>query len=348
MVIEAASVKPGGGVDFSDCLTLLEGDNQEQRLTALQKLGTRLEERSLAVILRLTEDENPDIKRHALALARRFKELDVRQRLSQAQSPGRERFSIAGSYQLVDEVFAIWANRAWDYLLTAGIAGAPKLALIFILLSSLGPAQPFSFFIARNEIWFISILVIVHTVVFRPFAWELLGKTFLAGWPERSLRRRFQRRLTLGSYVLLLRGGLLTSLQYLAVLGGGLILPMVQNAEPFMLLLCLFYLLLPWNFCRFAMALLHPLTPDAFAKAMELAWTNTSTIRSQLSDFCWFLAWIYAAFIASFLGVATFFVRYTEPVHYFCGLLLADVLLDPIWVGFHLMLTRMLEERKPA
>ncbi|HNV72951.1 MAG TPA: hypothetical protein PKO06_24795, partial [Candidatus Ozemobacteraceae bacterium] len=260
----------------------------------------------------------------------------------------RERFTIGTTIQLVDEVCAVWGNRAWDYLIGALTAGAPKLFLMILLFYIDVDRRGFGSAMTLDP-WLLFALILVYPLFFRPFAWELLGKTFLSGWPERSIRQRFQRRLTFGSYTLLLRRNLFPAMINVLLLGLFLVVPSTNlNLEVLYLGLILFFWVIPLNFCRLPLTLLDPLTPTSVEHASELGSAHAPTIRSSLTDFTWFIAYWYLAIAISFVFVASYFVRSTSGMHSLCGVLLADILLDPLWIGFHLTLTYLLKQQKAA
>ncbi len=349
MVRQVNTAESAVGFDFSACLEQLESEQQEQRMEALQKLSSRPDSRSLTVLQALQEDENPEIRRQSIVLVRKMQQLGIRPRVSPVSVSSRERFTLSSSLQLIDEVCAIWSNRAWDYLISALVGGAPKLFLLVLIMYAESSRRGYVSALSL-EPWLLFGMLLVHPLLFRPFAWELIGKTFLAGWPERSLRRRFQRRVTFRSYTQLLFRNLIPIVLNLGMLGIFLVVPATQpNLEILYLGLILFYWVIPMNLCRVPMILLHPHSPEAVNRAQELAAgdnTSMKLIRETVGDFVWFIGAWYISFSISFVVIASFFVRTPPDVYFLCGFLVADVLLDPLWIGFQLTLTHLLDQTR--
>lgn len=96
----------------------------------------------------------------------------------QPEKPGKELFLLANSWQLFDEVVFIIKRNLAANILNGFLAGLPKFFLLFIIFTG-----------DLKDPSAVVILATLHQLFWRPIAWQAIGTSFLAGFPDKRTRQ---------------------------------------------------------------------------------------------------------------------------------------------------------------
>ena len=330
--------------EFEKSLLKIESPLPALRQEGVLDLKKINDSRALQVLLALEFDPDPLVKRFAAAGVSQLEAAGVR--LKRPQTDRRCEIETIGSpLEVVDEVFFLFRRNAPNIMYLAISSGSLKilLGLLFLFSPQMVSSVQFlqsGFFSAAPVLFFI------QQVFFRPIAWLTVGRAFLAGYPDPAARQQARIPLSLSGYFGFLPANLIQAIPlclaflFLAFLPR----PMVDNlVGPKFICLMLVAWYLYASFALLPMQLSNVgHGSEAIGKAIRIYWERGSAVRSFFPTFLLYYGALMAIIYINFqllLGTSFPFVEaQTAGI-----LLLADSILDPFWIGFRILVTRLLE-----
>ncbi len=329
--------------EFESCLLKIEGTDPAARQEAVLDLRRFPEPRALAVLQSLTNDADPVIRDFAAEGAARLTRAGVRRRRPPAEAP-RVLVSLESPLEVADEVVCIFRRNAAAIMSAALLAGVMKLGVGGVYLLS-----PFLFDAVRPVEDSLTgmgpLLVIIHQLVFRPFAWLTVGRAFMAGFPDPAVRQQSRVPWQSWEYWAFLPANLV---QATPVCAAAVVMLMPGRPDDLLLLRTAAVAFLAW-FAYASIALL-PLqlihsgrSAEAVGHALRFYWSRGAAVRSLMPTFLLHLSLLYLLIFLNFRMFWPIAASF-EVVQSVGCLLIADVLLDPFWIGFRILVTRLAGE----
>ncbi|NLI75658.1 MAG: HEAT repeat domain-containing protein [Candidatus Riflebacteria bacterium] len=331
--------------EFESCLLKIESADPTARQEAVLDLRRFPEPRALAVLQSLANDADPVVRDFAAEGASGLARAGVRLRRA-AEEPLREVVSLESPLEVADEVFCIFRRNAAAIMAAALLAGTVKLLVGGIFLLS-----PFLFDSVRpledSLTGMGPFLVIIHQLVFRPFAWLTVGRAFMAGFPDPAVRQQSRVVWQSWEYWAFLPANLV---QAIPVCAAAVVMLMPGRPDDLILLRTAALIFLAWfayaSIALLPMQLVHSgRSAEAVGHALRFYWSRGKAVRSLMPTFLLYLGLLYLLLFLNFRMFWPIDLSFTVIQSIGC-ILVADVLLDPFWIGFRILVTRLVGERE--
>jgi len=331
---------------LENSLKLLECNDPRRRKEGLKQLASVSDSRALRIAQFFLHDENLEVQFEAKLTCKILADRGVKPKFQKVhESPPKVQL-LFSNVQIADEVCFVVQKNLNQIIFATLKTGLPKLFLIFYIFYTvnlnLGSSPQF------QGIHFTSIFVL-YAVFWRPVVWLSVGNAILRGFPEKNLKFLSQARLSAERFwafistnafklfllaipLFLIYSSTVTYAGASFILGlGGIIL--------FGLGLYALTPLLP-------LQLIHGMGPkDTIALWSNLFSAKKTILWETFFLFLFGLGVLYLIIFANFslfgnyLGIRLDFNAEMLPF-----LLLADLFLDPLWIAYQILVTRVMEK----
>jgi hypothetical protein len=262
-----------------------------------------------------------------------------------------ETYMISDSWQLFDEIVFIIRRNLGDICFSAFIAAIPKL--IFTSAVFVWPDLLYLFGI--GSITFATgIMAALHQIFWRPLAWISISGAFLSGYPDHRVRRQAIKSNGWQAYLSILAANLLTAVFFSGTLWLFIGIYLDRNISSDLQIPALIVWFFIWICTLFKVP--YKLIYPAGKPGISLLEKQTGFFRPVFSlslRFSILLAILYTAitgssiYLLSLIGISinTGFAHLPPDVFILCLLISADCLIDPLIIGYRLLLSRLCIEK---
>lgn len=282
--------------------------------------------------------------------------------------PGSEIYPLTSSWQIFDEVIFIIKRNLAGNVFHGFLAATPKFMLIFAIFTG-----------DIKDATTLSILAVLHHVFWRPLAWQAISTSFLAGFPEKRIRKLSQpcfhvfqlffqlffglydkhikledkTSFTWGQYSSIFFTNLISAIPF----SGALVLAIFSNLAIIrtdgleLLVLAIWFFIWCFSLTLLPAIMLRGKKSAGTASGIQI--TGFSTIFWLALRFGMILAILYLVVISSSVALMEVFgfplrngfMNVSSNMVLICLAIAADCLIDPFIIGFRLLLTRLGMER---
>ncbi|MFZ2957498.1 MAG: HEAT repeat domain-containing protein [Candidatus Ozemobacteraceae bacterium] len=334
---------------FAQALQFAESADPVARLNGVEMLSEIGDSRCLEVVRVLQNDEDPDVRAAARPVYQGLIKKGFRPRVRPGDELHREKTSLSNTTEILDEAFFL-ISRNFDRIAAASLrSGFLKIVAAVLLIGGrvLWPTDGLWF---EREIFGAALWIfLAHQLLVRPYAWETIGRAILANYPEKSVRKAAVGEFSHYRYQRMFMANILQR--------GCMVLPVIIFWKATM---GTFYLNFDGSAFIFAglafMAVvlyLNPVMLPLHVLTSKSAGATISESTELVSQKRFVLKAVYPNFLALTFGMYTlaiinvlFILQYFFDInHSGCilgAVLIADVVIDPVWMAFRLMITRMM------
>ncbi len=329
--------------DFDNCLLNIESDDPSRRRQGVLSLERFREPRALQVARALVNDADETVGDYASRVCARLEALGIKPPRPLREDPPVEIESIGTQWELFDEVQFI-LRRNWVSVLYATVVGGffkLLFAVVFLASGSMSRGYPGSMNYAQE--YSFPLYFSLHFLLVRPFIWMALGKAIMGGFQDRKAAEIARSPFSMGQYLAFFQANLLQFVPIVLLVYG--IGSRGLDEFPRFILAILLY------FVAYHTAALMPrelLRQGKRGEAPEISvssvfWPN-KLLKGTYRPFLFFLMlcglglWANLALLLEGMGVymnVPLFLVNTGI------LLIIDVILDPFWMGYKILTTRL-------
>ncbi|RCK79122.1 MAG: hypothetical protein OZSIB_0236 [Candidatus Ozemobacter sibiricus] len=322
---------------FETCLLKIESTDPAARQEGVLALHRIPEPRSLQVLQALIADADPVVREYAIEGVNRLVRAGVRLRKPRAE-PRRECATLRDALDVADEVFCIFRRNAAAIMAAALVAGVVKILIGAVFLLS-----PYVFDSARvieNSLGSMGpALLVIHQLFLRPFAWLTVGRAFMGGFLDPVVRQQARVPWQPWEYWAFFPVNLVQALPICFF--AWVIIAARLGGDSFWLAIALLW----WVHATLPLLPLQLINagrmPDTLQQTWTIWWERAADGRALLPTFLIQLGLLY---LLIFINVKTFVPMPWgfDFIQSLGTLLLADALLDPFWIGYRILVTRLL------
>ncbi len=171
---------------FEVCLDNIESADPFKRrygVALLEKVGGS---KALQVAGALINDSDPVVSSSAKRICAGLKKSGLMLRNFSQNLPLAEKQVVRGTRQILDEVVFIAKRNLNELMVSSFAISIPKLVVVSIIF-----AWPYLGDIVSDlfSLEVFALMIFVHQIFWKPFAWIGVSRAFLRGYPERTTRR---------------------------------------------------------------------------------------------------------------------------------------------------------------
>ncbi len=331
---------------FAACLDALESGDTQQRREALAHLQKINDQRALAVAHGLIEDHDPTIRDGARTLLKRLTRRGLRLRRRPAAEMPIKPDPLFNTWDAFDEAVFIVRNNLTAVYTAAVRSGLLKLCGAFVLLLMPDFLETSGRSLDPDMAVLGPLVLLFHQIFFRPAIWLNVGRACLGGCRDREAvilaRAPWPWSRILSMYLFSL-----VRLIALALPSAFFIFSLTSWSAGLgsYLISGGFFLLCAWIVFPFLPICL--LLPDRSASEFgSTVFTFTSEARRILwrftPMFLLIMGLLYAILGGNIWLITERILGDRALVSIFFAAMLADLALDPLWIAFHLLITRLM------
>ena len=323
---------------FEQCLRDLESNDQARRRKGIQRLANFADRRALQVSKALLSDQDEMIRFYAHQTYTQLIEKGINPRESKESEKKKEYQYLFNPLQVLDEVLFIFKANLGHNIYASLKTGWIKIVLfagVFHLMRQM------NYYLRWEQFLSLPLLgtLFLYSIVIRPLVWMSVGKSFLGGYQDRKARNLSKQPFSLNQYCSLATVNFFKSL--LVVLFPGLLFLGGKN-QPLLNLAGI----LVFIYSLYKTAYLMPLQlmktrPAGQTVSIALArYSRYGKIFKRLYPSFFLIAGSFYVCIG--LGAITTWNIWFKSGMFEQGflLLLADILIEPYWIGFQILTTR--------
>ena len=326
---------------FEACLGEIESGEPGRKRSGVASLGNFLDSRALEVARVLMKDGDPEIRFQAGRVLETLQEKGVKPRLAKREDIHAEIESLASTNQILDEVFFVYRANLDEIVYNSLVTGIPKISLFAAL------AIYYSYFenlrMGMDNPQFMGLLVLcsLHVFLVRPLIWEKVGRAILGGFSDRYSRSVAKFPFSFNGYFRMLKANLFESL--ILVIPAGFVAISSASAGALTISL-LFWVFLCSFLCHFlpCQMIFGGSVSETVERTYTLYGKRKDIIKTSFPSFCVLVGAFYIIF---FLNFSIGFEKIFYPVGTtatLMGFLLADILLDPFWISYRILVARLM------
>ncbi len=333
---------------FEKCLRDLESGNTKLRRRGMQRLSTLSDPRVLQVSKALRADEDETIRFYAFQIYNRLIDDGVSSRVKVKTEIKTELEYLHSPTQVLDEVLFIFKSNLRRITVVSLKTGLIKIVLAvgIIIFFSWG------FDDARGQLFkwkdLLSLryaaAIFMYHLFLRPVTWDMVGRAFLGGYRDRTARALAKRGFTAERYSEMLKANILKSL---LVPGIPFIMFIISQETPMLVFgLIISILVLYKTTHMLPRYLLTDPSPAHRNKGIGMFSPFGGLARRLYPTFLVVSAGFYLCIGYGLMLSMEIFVHNPIPLEQIVLLLVADILIDPFWIGFHILVTRCVMQMK--
>jgi|GEM_PF-4563079 len=328
--------------DFEICLRNIESRDpirRRQGVISLEKIG---DNRAFNVAKALLTDEDFKVREQAERiydlLSRKNKKA-----VFQHTEPVKDVETLSEIWEVFDEVGFIIKRNVGAIYLAAAVSGAAKLLLAISMCVS-KEIIPFDSYALYNSLFSIGpVLFTIHQLVFRPFIWLTVGRAFLAGFQDKNARALSKIPISFSGYLAMMFTNLLQFVP-IAALAYFILSRSVFGADILVKTLCFMVLV---YFYYVSIPLLPVQLLDSsnvgstLSKSLSIFSEKKSFLKQSYPTFLVLSLAFYCCIAGNAAIVMGWITSSDSEVLIYPAILIADVLIDPFWIGYRILTTRL-------
>lgn len=197
--------------EFAVCLDNLESSEaprRRQAIAGIERLGGI---RALQIATALTSDTDLVVATSARRICSVLSKKGLMLRRYTATQPLAQTVAIKSFWQLLDEVVFIIRRNLAGIVVDSFLFSIPKLSAVTIFFIA-------PFFASIQDLLseppFVNLLMLAYQIFWRPLVWQSTGLAFLAGFPENAYRRRSRKAGGWELYNSLMKAGIPEAILY--------------------------------------------------------------------------------------------------------------------------------------